>query len=338
MSSSMSRVLDISHTHGMGTARVIEQFGVPRAVRKFITDHVDWLTTKVYLEEPVDLERLRVAVSTVIRANPFLRTRHIIDGERDLLYFEEYDTTYDYLTHGTSMIRIVSQNRTVILTTSHVVTDLKSCYLIGKDLELVYNGGALPPRENQFSLYDEFSKIFAPVNRAASRTPLTWRFLNVSVEKLPEVDSKEGFLLREMRTKGVHQLTFEEISNTDRLFEAHVLGGTTIATMNRSVEYVETDSDIANLRNIREMIRRSATVEHINPNTFTSRYVYNFIRTDKVFNSVLTHLLLSSAEIPSFLYNWFGLLLPMKNDTTESFKIVFLHGVFGSIVVTAAFR
>lgn len=328
----MPNVIDISKTHGMGTARVIEQFGFPRSVRKFITDHIDWLTTKVYLNEAIDLDRLKVAVSTLVETTPFMRTRHVIDGERDLLFFEDFDPDYDYLTHGTSMLQIKVQNTSVIVTTSHVVTDLKSCYLIGKDLEALYQGETILTNAEQMAVFDKFTHLFAP-QTDISRKPSTWRFLNVTVEKVDECHTKEEFLLREMREKRVTELTFEEIYNTSRLFETSVRGCTTIATLLHTVAYEPDHSELVNLRNISQTIKQGCSLENVQPDTFTAKYVYNFIRTDKVFNSILTHLLLSSAEIPSFVYQLFVLFLPMKNDTTEHIKIVFQNSMFGSIIV-----
>ena len=164
------------------------------------------------------------------------------------------------------------------------------------------------------------------------------RFLNVSVDKVEDSFTKEDFLWREMMSKGLNQLTFEEIYNTAHLFKVPVRGCTTIATLLHTVAYREQDTDVASIQNVGRMLKEGIALQNVNPDTFTAKYVYNFIRTDKIFNSVLTHLLMSSAELPPFVYRLFGLFLPMKNDTTEHVKIVFQNDVFGSIVVTIGLR
>jgi len=328
----MPSVIDISKTHGMGTARVIEQFGFPRCIRKFITDHVDWLTTKVYFDKVIDVAQMQVAVSSLVRLTPFLRARHIIDGDKDLLILENFDPDYDYLKHGTSMMQVKIQNMSAILTTSHVVTDLKSSYLIGKDLESIYHGEEIFTNSEDLKVFHKFTQLFEKQTDTLYK-PFTWRFLNIAVEKIHNCYSKEDYLLKEMQKGKVTELTFEEICNTSHLFETPIRGCTTIATLLRTIAYNPEHSDIANLREINQLMKQGYSLQNIQPNTFTSKYVYNFIRTDKVFNSILTHLLLSSSEIPPFVYKFFVLFLPMKNDTTKQVKIVFQNKMFGSIIV-----
>lgn len=333
----MTNVIDITKTHGMCTARALEQFGFPRVVRKFVTDNIDWLTTKVYFEEVIDVKTLRTAVSSLVKSTPFLRTRHVIDGERDLLIFEEYNPEYNYLAFGTNMMKINVQTNSMILMTSHVVTDLKCCYNIGKELEDIYHGKKIENEVDDMVVFNEFSRLFSN-QTDISQKPSTWRFMKVFVDKVEDCFSKEQLLLREMKIKHVEELMFEEICNTSKLFKVPVRGCTTIATIMHTVKYDDSLSDISNMKAIGKIIKDECSLENINPNTYCAKYVYNFIRTDKVFNSVLTHILMTSAELPSFVYSMFGLFVPMKNDTTEYVKIVFQNNVFGSIVITITFR
>ena len=329
----MPTVIDISKTHGMGTARVMEQFGFPRSFRKFITEYVNWLTTKIYLNEFPDIQRLREAVSILVKTTPFLHTRHVIHSDKDLLYFEEYDPEYNYLQNGTEMLKIYVQNTTIIVATSHVVTDLKSSFLIGKELEQLYRGEHIHTESiDQMVVFNEFATLFEN-QTDISRKPRKWRFLNISVNRVENSYTKHDFLLREMKEKKVTTLKFEEIYNTSKLYNIPVRGCTTIATLLHTIHCDEEASGKVNVKSIKEQLDNSYTLDNIEPNTFTSKYIYNFIRTDTVFNSVLTHLLLSSVELPAYVYRMFNLFLPMKNDTTEQIKIVFQNEVFGSIVI-----
>ena len=328
----MPSVIDISKTHGMGTARAIEQFGFPRSLRKFITDHIDWLTTKVYLNETPDVERVKMVVSQIIKVTPFLRSRHVIDGDRDLLFFEDYDPNYDYLANGTEMFKIRIFHTSLIISSSHVVTDLNSCYRIGKDIENLYYGGTIDTEIDQMKVFNEFTKLFA--NQVdITRKPSKWRLLKLSVNKIEDSFTKEEFIFRDMKAKGLQTMEFEEIYNTARLFKSPVRGCTTIATIKHVVTIDENATDIANFKKIEQTIQKGCNLNNVVPDTYTTKYIYNFIRTDKMFYSVLTHMLMSSAEFPSFIYNFFGFFIPMKNDTTEEIKIVFQNSVFGSIVV-----
>lgn len=328
----MPRAIDISKTHGLCTARVIEQFGFPRNLRKFITDHVNWIVTKVYFDERPDIEKLRSAVSLIVKHSPFLRTRHIIDGDRDLLLFEDYDPKYDYLTKGTEMFNVQVQSTSLIIATSHVVTDLKSCHKIGVEIKDVYFGKSLDNDADHLLVYDEFVQMFSK-QTDISRKPSTWRFLNLSVIKIEHCFTKEQFLLREMKSKRIQEMEFEEVCNTKKFFDVDVRGCTTIATLLHRIEYNEKHTDVSNVKTISHSMKRTSNLQSVNPDAFSSKYIYNFIRTDNIFNSVLTHLLMSSSELPPFIYDLFGLFVPMKNDTTEHIKIVFQNNVFGSIVI-----
>ena len=334
----MTNVIDITNTHGMGTARVIEQFGIPRSVRKFITDHVDWITTKVYFEENINQERLRTAVSKLIRDTAFLRSKHVVDGKRDLLFFENYDVEYNYLSHGTKMFKIICQTNSVILSTSHVISDLKSCYLIGKDLKRLYDDDVDSVKTpNDLIVYNRFVDIFANATDN-SRTPCKWRFVSTRVERNEECFTKEAYILNEMEGDGVTEFEFEEIFNTARLFDTSVRGCTTIATLVHTVQRDHNASQIQNIKQIAVTMRENSRFENISPNTYTARHIYNFIKTDKIFNSILTHILLSTSEVPSFVYDMVGLFLPMKNDTTEYIKVVFQNEGFGSITFVLELR
>lgn len=329
----MSNVIDITKTHGMGTARVIEQFGIPRFVRKFVTDHIDWLTTKVYFDDPVDTTKLRRALSSLVQQTPFLRTRHVIDGDRDLLHFELHDPAYDYLAHGTSMLKVYVQHRTVVLTISHVVSDLKSCHLVGKDLETLYRGDALAPQDDELVVYQRFTEIFRDMTDISCK-PSTWRFACIRIETSPDCFTKAQFLLDEMSRHDASQYEFEEIVNTAHLFKKPVRGCTTIATVLHELHIDRTKGDMENLCAVSRQLK---DVARIHSDTFQSKRVYNFIKTENVFNSILMHILLSSSQLPSFVYESIHMFLPMKNDTTEFIKVVFQNRHFGSICFVMEF-
>lgn len=322
---------DITRSHAMCSARVLEQFGLSRTIRNLFNDHINWLCGS-FIDSSINIDKLRLAFNKLISLHGILRAEHKIVNNRDLLCIHDFDIERDYLSNQPPLLSLKYSEEKVTLFISHIICDLRSCFLINKDLEKLYHDiDADIKIGNNVFIDDLCDKYNNSKNNQCIENVSKWRSVKISTKQLSNIYTKEAFFVNELRDK--KKIDCEEIYNLSNIERSTSHGFSTIGTIKHKLAYDDSLSLEKNTEIIKNRIINDYSYTNLQIDTFTSEYIYNFIKTDKIFNPIYIHLITIAKETPEILWKLLIGIFPMSNKTTKEIKVIFQSDLTGCFVI-----